>query len=715
MTNLINNPMKNICKIFLVTMLVAACKDDVNKNKSKLEKTMNTTENPLLVISKLPYYAPDFDKITNEHFKPALEKGIEEQKAAIEKIASSTDPATFDNTILALEKSNELLERVGNVFFSLTGAHTNDTLQAVQEEMAPKFAELQDAIYLNEALFKRVKALYTTKSTLGLDAESLKLLEDNFDNFEKAGANLSSEDKETLKTYNSKLATLINSFNKTLLEANNEGAVLFDTKEDLAGLSEAELKSLENKDAEGYKIPLLNTTQQPLLQSLEKKETREKIFNAAWNRADGTDQDTKKIILEIAELRAKKGALLGFANYAEWSLQGTMAQKPENVFNLFNGLIPAATAKAKDEAAVIQEMIKKQGENFTLEACDWNRYAEMVRKEKYDLDENAIKPYFETKTVLEKGVFYAAEKLYGITYKERTDIPVYHEGVLVYELFEENGDQLGLFYADYFARPSKRGGAWMSNFVTQSELYNRKPVIYNVCNYPKPAEGDPALLTYDEVETMFHEFGHALHGFFANQKYPSLSGTSVARDFVEFPSQFNENWALYPDVLKNYALHYQTGEQIPQALIDKIKKSGTFNQGYSLTENLAASNLDMQWHIIGADATIDDANAFEKEALHTTKLDVVSAVPPRYRSTYFAHIFGSGYAAGYYSYLWTEMLHHDAYNWFENNGGLTRENGQRLRDMILSRGNTLEPKEMYKEWRGSDPKIEPMLKARGLQ
>ncbi|MEP0212665.1 MAG: M3 family metallopeptidase, partial [Cellulophaga sp.] len=650
-----------------------------------------------------------------EHFKPALQQGIAAQNKAVAKIANNTEPATFDNTILELEKSGTQLQNVQNIFSGLTGAHTNDELQAVQEEMAPKFSELQDGIYLNENLFERVKELYVKRDSLVLDPESYKLLETYFEAFEKAGANLSSEDKETLKKYNTKLATLINSFNKTLLSANNNGAIVFTNKEDLAGLTEAQLKSLENKNGEGWKIPLLNTTQQPLLQSLESRATREKIFKAAFNRADGTKNDTKDIILQIANLRAKKGALLGFTNYAEWSLQGTMAEKPENVFNMFNGLIPAATAKAKNEAEEIQKMITKNGEDFTLAAWDWNRYAEMVKKEKYDLDENAIKPYFEIKTVLEKGVFYAAEKLYGITFKERKDIPTYHKDVMVYELFEENGDKLGLFYADYFARPSKRGGAWMSNFVTQSHLYNKKPVIYNVCNYPKPAEGDAALITYDEVSTMFHEFGHALHGFFANQEYPSLSGTAVARDFVEFPSQFNENWALYPEILKNYALHYKTGEQIPQALIDKIKKAGTFNQGYSLTENLAASNLDMQWHTIAADANVSSANAFEKDALHKTKLDVVSAVPPRYRSTYFAHIFGSGYAAGYYSYLWTEMLHHDAYNWFENNGGLTRENGQRFRDMVLSRGNTVDLEAMYKNWRGSEPKIEPMLKARGLK
>ncbi|MEO6683094.1 MAG: M3 family metallopeptidase, partial [Ginsengibacter sp.] len=407
--------------------------------------------------------------------------------------------------------------------------------------------------------------------------------------------------------------------------------------------------------------------------------------------------------------------LLGFKNFAEWKLQNTMAKKPENVFNMFAGLVPNATAKAQNESKMIQEMISKTGNNFTLEPWDWNYFAEMVRKERFDLDENQIKPYFSLKTVLEKGVFFAANKLYGITYKERTDLPTWHEDVLTYELFEEDGSQLGLFYGDFFARPSKRGGAWMSNLVGQSKLYNRKPVIYNVCNYQKPAEGEPALLTFDDVVTMFHEFGHALHGFFANQQYPSLSGTSVARDFVEFPSQFNENWALHPEILKNYALHYSTGKPITQDLIDKIKRSGTFNQGYSLTENLAASNLDMKWHTISASEKITDANEFEKQALQQTKLDVVHAVPPRYRTTYFSHIFSSGYAAGYYSYLWTEMLHHDAFQWFQENGGLSRANGQRFREMILSQGNTQDLEAMYRNWRGSNPKIDPMLKARGLK
>ncbi len=706
--------MKKISAIFILALAITACKDSPKEINETNEDTMEQ-ENPLLVESTLPYFAPDFSKIKEEHFKPAMLEGIKQQNAAIDQIASSTEEPTFENTVLALEKSSETLGRARRVFGALTSADTNETLQAINEEMAPKFSALQDAIYLNEKLFQRFKTLYENRENLDLDSESIKLLENYFEDFEIAGANLSSEDKDKLKDYNSKLATLTTKFGNTLLAANNAGAVTFSEKEQLAGLSENQLKSNENKDGSGWKISLLNTTQQPLLQSMENRESREKLFNAAWMRADGTANDTNGIVIEITELRAKKAKLLGFDTYAGWSLQKTMAKEPKNVDNLFAGLIPAATAKAKAEAAELQKMINTSGGDFTLEPWDWSYYAEMLRKEKYDLDENQIKPYFEINNVLEKGVFYAAEKLYGITFKQREDIPVYHEDVKVYELFEENGDQLGLFYTDYFARPSKRGGAWMSNFVTQSKLYDKKPVIYNVCNYPKPSNGEPALLSFDEAVTMFHEFGHALHGFFADQHYPSLSGTAVARDFVEFPSQFNENWALYPEILENYALHFETGEKIPKDLIQKIKNSSGFNQGYSLTENLASSNLDFQWHSISADDKVADANVFEKNALNKTKLDVANAVKPRYRTTYFAHIFSGGYAAGYYSYLWTEMLHHDAYNWFETHGGLTRENGQRFRDMVLSRGNTLELEKMYKDWRGSDPQIEPMLKARGLK
>ncbi len=706
--------MKKAIPFLMLAVLVSACNNS-KETKTENEEEMNTTENPLLAESTLPYYAPDFTKIKNEHFEPAMLAGIEQQRKAIDEIAGNSEEPTFENTVVALEKSGDLLSRSLQVFGALSSAHTNDDLQAIDEAMAPKLAAQKDAIYLNENLFQRFKTLYNKRESLDLDPESKKLLENYYEDFKIAGANLSAEDKEKLKEYNSKLATLTTQFGKTLLAANNAGAVTFTNKEDLAGVSEDVLKSRANEDGKGWTIPLQNTTQQPLLVSMDNRASREKLFKAAWNRANEGDNDTREIVKELVALRAQKAKLLGFDTYAAWSLQKTMAKTPANVNKFFGGLIPAGTAKAQAESDEIQAMVKAQGGDFTLEPWDWNYYAEMVRKEKYDLDEEQIKPYFELKNVLENGVFYAATKLYGITFKERLDIPAYHEDVLIYELFEENGDQLGLFYADFFARPSKRGGAWMSNFVTQSKLYNRKPVIYNVCNYPKPSEGNPALLTYDEVETMFHEFGHALHGFFADQQYPSLSGTAVARDFVEFPSQFNENWALYPDVLKNYAVHYKTGEQIPEELIEKIKNSGTFNQGYSITENLASSNLDMQWHTISSTRKIEDVIAFEKEALKKTKLDVVHAVPPRYSSTYFAHVFAGGYAAGYYSYLWTEMLHHDAYNWFENNGGMTRENGQRFRDMVLSRGNTQDMEKMYKTWRGGDPKIGPMLKARGLK
>ncbi len=709
--------MKNLIFSTFILLAFTACKDSKKENSTEKNNTeMNTdsSENPLLVESTLPYSAPDFSKIKVENFKPALQEGIKLQRKAIDEIANNTEEPTFDNTVLALEKSGNTLNSVNQIFGALVGADTNDTLQQVDEDMSPEFASLNDAIYLNDKLFQRFKTLYDKKESLNLDAESLKLLEENYKDFIIAGANLSEDDKNKLKDYNTKLATLTTKFGKTLLASNNDGAVTFNDKADLAGLSETDLKGLENKDGKGYTVALQNTTQQPLLQSMENRASREKLFMAAWMRADGGADDTRGLIKEIVETRAQKAKLLGFKNYAEWSLQKTMAKTPENITSFFDQLIPSATAKAQVEADEIQKMIKSKGEDFTLEPWDWNYYAEMVRKQKYDLDESQIKPYFELKTVLEKGVFYAAEKLYGITYKQRTDIPTYNDDVWVYELFEEDGTPLGLFYADYFKRPSKSGGAWMSNFVTQSKLYNKKPVIYNVCNFNKPADGDPALITFDNVTTMFHEFGHALHGFFANQMYPSLSGTSVARDFVEFPSQFNENWATYPDVLKNYAVHYKTGEAIPQALLDKIKKSATFNQGYSLTENLAGSNLDMQWHTVNDDKKIDDVDAFEKEALHKTKLDVVHAVPPRYRSTYFSHIFAGGYAAGYYSYSWTEMLDHDAYNWFETHGGLTRENGQRFRDMVLSQGNTQDLEKMYETWRGSKPVIAPMLKARGI-
>ena len=699
--------MKRISLILIISSIAISCNQKNIKNTPKME------ENPLLKESELDYFAPNFTKITDAHYRPAFIQSMALQQKRIQAIYENPQIPTFENTIIALENSGVEFEQIRNIFGALASAHINDTIKVIQKELSAKFAEHYDAIYLNNKLFERVKTLYNQRESLGLDAESYRLLVYFYEKFVLEGANLSEKDKEILKNYNSQLASLQTQFNQDLLEANNASAQFFTDKKALDGLNEETLKGFTTSDGK-WKIPLLNTTQQPLLVSLKNRGTRKQLFEASIHRADKGTYNTQDIVKKIVMLRAKKAHLLGFKNYAMWSLQQSMAKTPENVYQFFKDLVPVAVAKARVEAKEIQQKINESGEKFALEPYDWNFYAEQVRKVKYDLDEDQIKPYFELKNVLEKGVFFAATKLYGITFKQRTDIPVYHSDVLVYEVFEEDGSKLGLFYGDFFARETKKGGAWMGNFVSQSKLLNKKPVIYNVCNYTKPAEGAPALLTYDQVETLFHEFGHALHGFFADQQYKSLSGTAVARDFVEFPSQFNENWALHSDVLKNYALHYQTQEVIPQALIDKIKKASTFNQGYSFTEVLAAANLDLKWHTISSDMQIDEVHAFEKQALESTQL-LVKEVPARYLSTYFAHIFGGGYAAGYYSYQWTEMLHHDAYNWFEKNGGMTRANGQRFRDMILSRGNTLDYEKMYFDFRGKEPSIEPLLKARGLK
>lgn len=685
------------------------------KQNQEMTQTKAETTNPLLLPSGLPYGAPDFTKIKDEHYLPAMKEAMRLQISRVNEITANTEAPTFENTILALEKSGKERDQVGNVFYAMTSAHTNDKIKEVQEILSPLVAEHSDEIYLNDKLFARVKAVYNQLDQLNLDAESKKLTEEYYKSFTHAGANLGPADKAALKKINSEIASLQTSFNQTLLKANHDAVVEVTDKEMLKGLSDSEIKAFENEEGNGWQIKIQNTTQQPLLASLENRKLREKLFSASWNRANGGYFDTNAMIVKIAQLRAKKGELLGFDNYAEWSLVNTMVQTPETVHDFFAGMIKPLRKKGAEEAAAIQAMMKKDGIDGKLQPWDWSYYAEKVRKAKYDLDESELKPYFLLDKVLEDGVFYAATQLYGITFKKRTDIPTYHPDVVVYEVFEEDGTPLALFYGDFFARDSKRGGAWMSNFVNQSKLYDKKPVIYNVCNYQKPAEGDPALITYDNVETLFHEFGHALHGLFANQTYPTLSGTSVARDFVEYPSQANEHWALYPEVLKNYAKHYKTGEVIPQELITKIKNASTFNQGFSLTEVMGAADLDMNWHSMSAAEAnqVIDPNKFEKAALTKDNL-WDEHIPPRYRSSYFAHIFGGGYAAGYYSYLWTEMLALDTGEWFDENGGLKRELGQRYRDMILSQGNTQDYKAMYKAFRGSDPKPDAMIKAKGL-
>lgn len=673
--------------------------------------------NPLLKESTLPYHAPDFTAIDNSHFQPAMEFGMKEHLAEIEAIANNPEAPTFENTLVALEKSGQTLSRVYGVFSFLAGAFTNPEIQRIEEEEAPKMAAHQDAIYLNDQLFQRIKTLYNQLESLNLHSESKRLVEYYYQRFILAGANLPESAKDELKKLNEEEALLSAKFGNRLLAAAKTGAYITDDKSKLDGFSDSELQAITQKSDNGterFVLPLHNTTQQPALQSLTNRDSRKELFERSIRRAEqGDSADTRDIIARIALIRAKQAQLLGYQNYAEWNLQDQMAKTPEAVNNFLFNLVPAVTEKIATESADIQNVINQKGEAFKLEPYDWNFYAEQVRKARYDMDESEIKPYFELNTVVEKGVFYAATRLYGITFTERHDIPVYSPDVRVFELFYEDGSAIGLFYCDFFKRDNKAGGAWMGNVVEQSKLLGNKPVIYNVCNFTKPAEGNPALISFDDVTTLFHEFGHALHGFFADQQYPSLSGTNVARDFVELPSQINEHWALYPEVFKNFAIHYQTGEPMPQALADKLVKASKFNQGYALGESLSAAGLDMQWHTLSPDATIADVNQFEKEALDKIKLNFAQ-VPPRYRSTYFLHIWGHGYAAGYYAYLWAEMLDNDAFEWFKENGGLTRENGDRFRKLILSRGNTEDFNQMFINFRGKEPDITPMLRKRGL-
>ncbi|SFM79136.1 peptidyl-dipeptidase Dcp [Algoriella xinjiangensis] len=669
--------------------------------------------NPFYKESQLPYHTADFSKIKNEDFKPALLEGMAEQLIEINKIANNSATPTFENTLVEMEKSGQLLTRVQHVFGLLTGANTNETLQQVEEELAPKFAAHSDAIYLNQKLFDRVKALYTKKNELNLDKESARLLDVYYQRFELAGANLNDTQKDKLKELNGDIASLETKFSNQLLKGTKAGGVSF-TKTELAGLSDSDLEAFKQADGT-YLISLLNTTQQPELQNMTNPASRKKLFDAAWIRNEKNDEnDTRATILTLVKKRVEKATLLGYKNYAEWNLQDQMAKTPTAAKGILNQMIPAATAMAQKDAKDFEALAKKENASNTLTAADWNYYAEKVRKEKYDIDENEMKQYFVLDSVVENGVFDMATKLYGITFKKRTDIPVWHEDVKVYELFNEDGSTLGLFYTDYYKRDSKQGGAWMSNLVEQSHLFGTKPVIYNVGNYTKPANGQPALISFDDVITTFHEFGHALHGFFANQKYPTLSGTNVSRDFVEFPSQFHEHFATEPSVLKNYAKHYKTGETIPDALVAKMKKASNFNKGYTLTELLSAAALDLSWHTVDVNKSITSVDEFEKQALIDNKTNLPQ-VPPRYRSTYFSHIFGGGYAAGYFAYIWAEMLDHDAYQWTVENGGMTRKNGQILRDKVFSQGNSDDLNVIYKNFRGKNPSIEPMLKYHGLK
>ena len=672
--------------------------------------------NPFYAPSTLPFQAPPFDKIKDSDYQPAIDAGMALQINEVEAIANNTAPPTFENTIVALERTGQLLSRAMLVFNCVTGANINDELQKVQTYEAPRLAAQQDAIYLNSKLFARVKAVYDQRASLHLDPESLRLVEYDYQQFVKAGANLSDADKAKLKKLNEEESTLENTFQEKLLAAAKAGAFSTTDVKTLAGLTEAQIAAAaEDAKTHGWRIPLQNTTQQPDLAFLTDRAARQAIFENSWNRAErGDANDTRAVIARLAQLRAEKASLLGFPNYAAWNLTDQMAKNPEAAKKFLDALVPASTARASGEAKDIQALIDAQGGGFKVEPWDWEFYSEQVRKAKYDLNQSEIKPYFELNNVLENGVFYAAHELYGLTFKERKDLPVYQQDVRVFEVFDADAKPLALWYCDYFKRDNKNGGAWMDVLVGQSKLLGQLPVVFNVANFDKPAPGQPALLSFDDVTTMFHEFGHGLHGMFANTVYPSLSGTQVPRDFVEFPSQFNEHWASYPSVFAHYARHYKTGEPMPAELMAKIVKSKTFNEGYDFTEILAASELDLEWHTLPASAPLQDPDKFEIEALRRTHLDL-SYVPPRYRSSYFLHIWANGYAAGYYAYSWSEMLDDDAFQWFQDHGGLTRSNGDRFRQMVLSRGNTEDLEKMYDTWRGGEPSIEPMLKDRGLK
>jgi len=676
--------------------------------------------NPFVAPSTLPFQAPPFDRIKDSDYQPALEAGMRAQIEEIEAIANQSTPATFDNTIIPMERSGALLTRVSKAFNAVTGANTDSTLQRVQEREAPKLAGHTDAIFLNGKLFQRVKSIYDSRESIGFNPEQKFLVELYYKNFIRAGAQLSEADKTQLRSLNQEEAKLSTDFQNKLLAATKAGALVVDNTADLGGMSEGEIAAAadaaKSRGLTGkWVIPLQNTTQHPAQTSLKNRAVRERLFKASTMRTQhGDSSDTRATITRLAQLRGDKAKLLGFPTYSDYALDNQMSKAPASALKLLTDMVPAATAKARSEAAQMQALIDKQNGGFKLAPWDWQYYSEQVRKAQYDLDESQLKPYFELDRVMRDGVFFAANKLYGLTFKERKDIPTYHPDVRVFEVTDADGKPLALFYADYFKRDNKSGGAWMDSYVDQSGLMGTLPVVYNVANFTKPAPGQPALLTFSDVNTMFHEFGHALHGMFSKVQYPTLSGTNVPRDFVEFPSQFNEHWALDTIVFTNYAKHYQTGQLMPRTLVDKVKNAKTFNQGFATTEYLAASLLDIAWHTLPPGSSQQDVDAFETAALKRFNIDMYE-VPPRYRTSYFAHIWGGGYASSYYAYLWSEVIDDDAYYWFRENGGLTRANGQRFREMILSRGGTQDVATLYRAFRGRDPSVEPLLEERGLK
>lgn len=682
--------------------------------------TVSTEQNPFYTESSLYMKYPEFDKIKNKHYTPAFEKGMADHMAEIDTIAERADSPTLENTIISMEKSGALLDRVATVFFALTSANTNDEMEKIRSEMAPKLSAHSDQILLNGKLFHRVKTIYEQRDQLGLDAESKRLVEKYYTDFIRSGANLSSEEKESLKKINGEMAVLQTTFSQNVLKEVNALAVVVDSKDELDGLSDAAIEAAANeaksRELDGkYVLTLRNTSGQPPMASLTNRALRERIHKTSLSRGSrGSDFDNRDILANVIKLRAEKAQLMGYDNHAAYSLENQTAQTPKAVNERLSSLAPKAVANANKEATDLQKMIDAEDGSFKLASWDWDFYTEKVRADRYNFDASQLKPYFEMDNVLQNGVFYAATQLFGITFKERFDLPVYQEDVRVFEVFNEDGSVLALFIFDGYARSSKRGGAWMNAYVGQSKLKGNKPVIANHLNVVKPPKGEPTLMSFDEVITTFHEFGHALHGMFSDVNYPYFAGTSVPRDFVEYPSQVNEMWAIWPEVLKNYAVHHETGKPMPKELLDKVLATQKFNQGFATTEYLAASLLDQALHQLSPDQvpTGEEIIAFEADALKTAGV-AMDVIPPRYRSTYFSHIIG-GYSAGYYSYIWSEVLDADTVEWFKENGGLKRENGDHFRKTLLSRGGSKDALKIFKDFRGAEPNIQPLLDRRGL-
>jgi len=682
--------------------------------------TVSTEQNPFYTESSLYMKYPEFDKIKNKHYTPAFEKGMADHMAEIDAIAERADSPTLENTIISMEKSGALLDRVATVFFALTSANTNDEMEKIRSEMAPKLSAHSDQILLNGKLFHRVKTIYEQRDQLGLDAESKRLVEKYYTDFIRSGANLSSEEKESLKKINGEMAVLQTTFSQNVLKEVNALAVVVDSKDELDGLSDAAIEAAANeaksRELDGkYVLTLRNTSGQPPMASLTNRALRERIHKTSLSRGSrGSDFDNRDILANVIKLRAERAQLMGYDNHAAYSLENQTAQTPKAVNERLSSLAPKAVANANKEATDLQKMIDAEDGSFKLASWDWDFYTEKVRADRYNFDASQLKPYFEMDNVLQNGVFYAATQLFGITFKERFDLPVYQEDVRVFEVFNEDGSVLALFIFDGYARSSKRGGAWMNAYVGQSKLKGNKPVIANHLNVVKPPKGEPTLMSFDEVITTFHEFGHALHGMFSDVNYPYFAGTSVPRDFVEYPSQVNEMWAIWPEVLKNYAVHHETGKPMPKELLDKVLATQKFNQGFTTTEYLAASLLDQALHQLSPDQvpTGEEIIAFEADALKTAGV-AMDVIPPRYRSTYFSHIIG-GYSAGYYSYIWSEVLDADTVEWFKENGGLKRENGDHFRKTLLSRGGSKDALKIFKDFRGAEPNIQPLLDRRGL-